>query len=74
LKFNKYLLEFLNNKYPNKNKNILYADSSRKKEGNNYKLSLHAIVNNMGYFSNRNVLRQVILELIDFLPKSEFYR
>jgi hypothetical protein len=68
------LLEFLNNKYSGKNKNILYADSSRKKEENNYKLSLHAIVNDMGYFSNRNALKKIILKFINFLHKTKFYK
>lgn len=72
LKFNTLLLEFLNKKYPNKEKDILYADSSRQKN-DNFKISIHVIVNKLGYFQ-RNYLKSLILEFSDFLPKSLFFK
>lgn len=74
LKFNTFLLKFLDNKFPNKNKEILYADSSREKENGNYKLSLHVVVNRLGYFVNRKQLKNIVLEFIDTLPKDDFFR
>ena len=71
LNFNNYLLDFLNKKYPGREKELLYADSSRLKE-NNYKLSLHVVVNKLGYF-NRILLHKVVLEFIQNLPH-EFYK
>lgn len=70
LKFDKYLLKFLDDKFPQNSKNILYADSSRLKN-DNYKISIHVIVNNLGFF-NRNYLKKLILEFMDTLPKNIF--
>lgn len=72
LSFDKYLLKFLNDKFPQKEKSILYADSSRMKNGN-YKLSIHVIVNNLGYF-DRIFLKKLILEFINSLPKETFFK
>lgn len=72
INFDKYLLKFLNNKFPQKEKEILYADSSRLKN-DNYKLSIHVIVNNLGFF-NRNYLKKLILEFIETLPKDVFLK
>lgn len=72
LKFNKALLDFLNKKYPGKEKEILYADSSRLKN-DSYKISIHVIVNKLGYFQ-RNYLKKLVLEFSESLPKSCFFK
>jgi hypothetical protein len=72
IKFDKYLLDFLDKKFPQKEKNILYADSSRLKN-NKYKISIHVVVNNLGYFK-RDYLKKIVLEFINTLPKDDFYR
>lgn len=74
LKFNTYLLKFLNKKFQNNKIEVLYADASRFKTENNYKLSLHVIVNKLGYFCDRSYLKKVILEFIEELPKDIFFR
>lgn len=72
MKFNNYLLNFLNKKYPGKEKEILYADSSRLKN-DNYKISIHVIVNKLGYFQ-RNFLKKLVLEFSETLPQDDFFK
>lgn len=72
IEFNKYLLKYLDNKFPDKKKKILYADSSRLKN-NGYKLSIHVVVNELGYFE-RKYLKKNVLEFINTLPKNIFYK
>lgn len=72
LTFNEYLLKFLNKKFPDKKTKILYADSSRPKN-DNYKISIHAIINELGYFK-RSYLKKLVLEFIEYLPNNDFYK
>lgn len=74
LEFNNYLLKFLNKLYPNNNIQLLYSDASRYKSDNIYKLSLHIVVNNLGYFNNRKKLKTLISNFSKQLPKDIFYR
>lgn len=58
--FDKYLKTFLKANFQQKEKqiNILYADSSRKKN-DKYKLSIHVIVNNLGIFKRTDIKNMV---------------
>lgn len=74
LEFNNKLVNYLEKKYPNNNIKLLYSDASRLKSENNYKLSLHVVVNNLGYFEDRKKLKILISDFSKQLPKKMFYR
>lgn len=59
IRFDDVLKKFLNDNKLN-NKNIVYMDSSRIKNNNNYKISLHVIVNNCGVFLDRTILKKFV--------------
>lgn len=56
-------------KYKLNNKNILYSEASRKISEGNYKISLHVIVNDCGYFKDRNILKNFIINFKNSLPE-----
>jgi hypothetical protein len=70
LKFNKYFIDFLNNKKINY-KNIIYSDASRK-INDKYKLSLHVVVNGVA-FKNRIILRKLIVEFKNTLINDKLF-
>jgi hypothetical protein len=74
LEFNNNLLNYLYKLFPNNNIKLLYSDASRLKSENIYKLSLHVIVNNLGYFENRKKLKCLISNFSKQLNKEIFYR
>lgn len=56
-------------KYKLNNKNILYSEASRKISEEKYKISLHVIVNNCGYFKDRDILKNFIINFKNSLPE-----
>lgn len=70
LDFDKYFINFLNNKKINY-KNIIYMDASRKIK-DKYKISLHVIVNGIA-FKNRNILKKLIVEFKNTLINDILY-
>jgi hypothetical protein len=56
-------------KYKLNNKNILYSEASRKVYEGKYKISLHVIVNNCGYFRDRNILKNFVINFKNSLPE-----
>lgn len=59
IRFDDVLKKFLNDNKLN-NTDIVYMDSSRLKNNNNYKISLHVIVNNCGVFLDRTILKNFV--------------
>lgn len=71
LDFNNKLIEFLFKKnilY----KSIKYMDASRLTYDNKYKLSLHVIVNGVG-FKNRKILKRLIIDFKDSFDKNDIF-
>lgn len=70
--FDKHFVKFLNDKNINY-QNIIYMDASRKNNNNNnYKLSLHIVVNGVA-FKNRNILKKLIIEFKNTFSTDNIY-
>lgn len=74
LEFNNNLINFLNNIYHNNNIQILYSDASRITSSEKYKISLHVVINNLGYFIDRKKLKVLISNFSNQLPKNIFQK
>lgn len=74
INFNKILKNFLIKKYQTGNIELLYSDATRLKSENNYKLSLHVVVNGLGYYKHRQNLKNVVLEFQKELPQDIYFR